>query len=260
MADAFPQSAAELAQLPGIGRSTAAAIAAFAHGERAAILDGNVRRVFARHFGVEGYPGASATERELWLLAEAQLPEAGIGGYTQGLMDLGATICLRRRPRCAACPVLATCVAARDGRVDKLPAPRPARPRPLRAATIALITDGLGAILLERRAPSGIWGGLLSAPEFEPDLADAELECAISRRFGVHGAVIRHGDVMRHEFSHYSFLMQPRVVQMTGAIALNEAAGLVWLAPAAVEHAALPAPVRRLLHSLLADTPEAAAT
>jgi A/G-specific adenine glycosylase len=256
---AFPQSAAELAQLPGIGRSTAAAIAVFAFGEHAAILDGNVKRVFARHFGVEGYPGAAATERELWRLAQVQLPQAGIEAYTQGLMDLGATICLRGRPRCDACPVQMTCVAAREGRVDVLPARRPARPRPLRAATLALITDRQGAILLERRAPCGIWGGLLSAPEFDPDLSDAELGRAIRQRFGLRSAAIRHGETVRHEFSHYSFLMQPRLVQVSDAIALNEGPGLEWLPATAVDDAALPAPVRRLLQALVAGRREVAA-
>jgi A/G-specific adenine glycosylase len=121
----FPDSPDALAQLPGIGRSTAAAIAAFAYGAHAPILDGNVKRVMARHFGVEGYPGASAIERQLWQLAESQLPDADIGAYTQGLMDLGATLCTRRAPRCETCPVRASCVAAR-GRVAEPPTPRPA--------------------------------------------------------------------------------------------------------------------------------------
>jgi len=257
---AFPRSAATLARLPGIGRSTAAAIAAFAYGERVAILDGNVKRVLARHFGVEGHPGAAATERELWRHAESQLPVTGIDAYTQGLMDLGATLCLRRQPRCTACPVQTTCIAKRDDRIDALPAPRPSRSRPLRAAILALVSDGRGVMLLERRAPSGIWGGLLSAPEFDPDLSDAELERAMALRFGLRGEVIHQGDAVRHEFTHYSFLMQPRVVRVVDALAVSEASGLEWLPAGAVEHAALPAPVRRLLRALLVDSREIAAT
>jgi A/G-specific adenine glycosylase len=257
---AFPRSAATLAQLPGIGRTTAAAIAAFAYGERVAILDGNVKRVLARHFGVEGYPGAAATERELWRHAESQLPQARIDAYTQGLMDLGATLCLRRKPRCTGCPVQTTCVARRDDRIDEMPAPRRPRSRPLRAVTFALISDGRGAILLERRAPSGIWGGLLSAPEFDPDLSDAELERAMFQRFGLRGEVVHRGDALRHEFTHYSFLMQPRVVRVIDAPAVSEALGLEWLPASRFEQAALPTPVRRLLYSLLVQGREIAAT
>ncbi|HSQ10800.1 MAG TPA: A/G-specific adenine glycosylase [Burkholderiaceae bacterium] len=256
---AFPSSAAMLEQLPGIGRSTAAAIAVFAFGERAAILDGNVKRVFARHFGVGGYPGAVATERVLWELVTAQLPRADIETYTQGLMDLGATICVRARPRCDACPVRSTCIALRDERIAELPAPRPSRVRPLRAATLALITDSTGAILLERRAPTGIWGGLLSAPEFDAELSDAALQAAIAKRFGLRGSVEQRLESVRHEFSHYSFLMHPRVVSATGAIGVAQAAGLEWLGADEVDHAALPAPLRRLLRTL-ADRVEDART
>jgi A/G-specific adenine glycosylase len=256
----FPRSCDELARLPGIGRSTAAAIAVFAYGERAAILDGNVRRVFARHFGIEGYPGAAATARELWRLAEDALPTRAIESYTQGLMDLGATICLRRRPRCAECPLQGGCVAAREGRADVLPAPRPARVRPLRAATVAFVVDDRGALVLERRAPSGIWGGLMSAPEFDADLSDAELQSAIERRLGLRGTVVRRLAPLRHEFSHYSFVMQPRLVRVSGAAALAESAGYAWLDADAVDEAALPAPVRRLLRTLAAGAPESRAT
>jgi A/G-specific adenine glycosylase len=257
---AFPSSAALLGQLPGIGRSTAAAIAVFAFGERAAILDGNVKRVFARHFGVGGYPGAVATERVLWELAAAQLPRTEIESYTQGLMDLGATICVRARPRCDVCPVRSTCIALRDERIAELPAPRPSRVRRLRAATLALITDGAGAFLLERRAPTGIWGGLLSAPEFDADLSDSALQSAIAQRFGLSGSVEQRLDTVRHEFSHYSFLMHPRVVRATGATVVADAAGLEWLGADEVDDAALPAPLRRLLRTLANRVVDARAT
>ncbi len=257
---AFPASAEQLEQLPGIGRSTAAAIAVFAFGERAAILDGNVKRVFARHFGVGGYTGAVATERILWNRAAAELPSADIETYTQGLMDLGATICVRARPRCDACPVRPTCIALRDERIAELPAPRPSRARPLRAATLALITDDAGAILLERRAPTGIWGGLLSAPEFDADLSDAALQSAIAKRFGLRGSVEQRLDTVRHEFSHYSFLMHPCVVRAMGAIGVAEAAGLEWLGADEVDHAALPAPLRRLLRALAGRVDDARTT
>jgi A/G-specific adenine glycosylase len=120
----------------------------------------------------------------------------------------------------------------------------------LRAATLALITDGAGSVLLERRAPTGIWGGLLSAPEFDADLSDSALQAAIAKRFGLLGSVEQRLATVRHEFSHYSFLMHPRVVRATGATVMAEAAGLAWLGVEEVEHAALPAPLRRLLRTL----------
>ena len=152
----FPHDAATIATLPGVGRSTAAAIAVFAHGERAAILDGNVKRVLARHAGVEGFPGAASVEARLWALAEARLPTQDVEPYTQGLMDLGATLCTRTKPRCGECPVAADCVARRDGRVDELPSPRPAKALPRKAVRVLLL-ERAGEVLLERRAPTGIW-------------------------------------------------------------------------------------------------------
>src|SRR4029453_13896758 len=117
--------------------------------------DGNVKRVMARHFGIDGYPGESIVERQLWQLAESQLPDADIGAYTQGLMDLGAMLCTRRAPRCAACPMRAGCAALGDGRVSELPKPRPVRARPVREAAVAVIRDAAGSVLFERRAPTG---------------------------------------------------------------------------------------------------------
>jgi A/G-specific adenine glycosylase len=256
---AFPPSAARLAELPGVGRSTAAAIAVFAFGERAAILDGNVKRVLARHFGVDGDLGAVATERRLWDLAVSQLPQAAVEPYTQGLMDLGATICTRTRPGCGDCPVRASCVALREDRVAELPRPRAARARPLRTATLALITDRSGAVLLERRAPTGIWGGLMSAPEFDADPADAALAAAIALRYALQVEVVRHLAPVRHEFSHYSFLMHPRVARVTGGAAMSSPGQLEWLRAEDFERAALPAPILRLLRAVT-DPDTAAAT
>jgi A/G-specific adenine glycosylase len=245
----FPRTVDELAELPGIGRSTAAAIAAFAFGERAAILDGNVKRVFARHFGVDGYPGAAAVERRLWKLAEEVLPGRGIEAYTQGLMDLGATLCVRSRPRCADCPVSASCVALQRGRVAELPAPRPAKARPVRHTTVALIRDDEGALLLETRPPTGIWGGLMSLPEFDADADDVRLLAAITERFSLEVELQRALPELRHEFSHYSLIMHPRMARIRRAGgAAADAARLV--APGEFADVALPAPVRRLLQGL----------
>lgn len=244
----LPGGAAALEALPGIGRSTAAAIAVFAGGERAAILDGNVKRVFARHFGIEGFPGSAATQAALWRAAERELPHDDVAEYTQGLMDLGATVCARSRPRCGACPVSASCVALREQRIAQLPAPRPRRERPQRSATLALLLDE-DAVLLERRAPSGIWGGLLSAPEFDDGIGDEQLQCALGQRYGVQCRVLQRLPVLRHEFTHYSFLMQPRVVEVTGGPAAAQG-GLERIVLRDAAAAALPAPLLRLLQAL----------
>ncbi len=242
----FPATVDALAELPGIGRSTAAAIAAFAFGERAAILDGNVKRVFARHFGVEGYPGATAVERRLWSFAERELPASGIESYTQGLMDLGATLCARARPRCGDCPVAVTCVAKAQERTAELPAPRPAKSRPVRHAIVVIVRDDRGALLLETRPPTGIWGGLVSLPEFEAEADDEQLKFAIAERYALQVDLNEALPALRHEFSHYSLVMHPRVAAVRRALGAASAASQ-WLEPDALQGAALPAPVKRLL-------------
>ncbi|MEY4591322.1 MAG: A/G-specific adenine glycosylase, partial [Pseudomonadota bacterium] len=162
----FPDNATTLATLPGIGRSTAAAIAAFGFGERAAILDGNVRRVLCRHFAVEGFPGEAAVQARLWDIAEAELPLAkDITAYTQGLMDLGSMVCTRRRPKCGDCPLNTTCLANRQGQTGMLPTPKPRKTIPQREVAFLLLLhseEGAQHWLLERRPQQGIWGGLLA--------------------------------------------------------------------------------------------------
>ena len=178
----FPADAATLATLPGIGRSTAAAIAAFASGERGAILDGNVKRVLARHRGIDGWPGAPGVEAKLWRAAEALLPRRATSTYTQALMDLGATVCTRARPRCDACPIADDCVALHEHRIDALPSPRPRKPLPHREVRV-LVLERDGMILLEQRPPLGIWGGLWSLPELPMD-ADVRVRNCIAVRRG----------------------------------------------------------------------------
>lgn len=243
----FPRTASEMEALPGIGRSTAAAIAAFSYGVSAAILDGNVKRVLSRHFGVAGNPSSAAVELRLWKLSEAQLPASDVETYTQGVMDLGATVCTRRSPQCDVCPLRTSCVALRDGLVDQLPQVRPVRVRPVRSATLALIADRGGAVLLERRAPAGIWGGLMSLPEFDAAVSDDELVAAIDRRYGLRGRVVGRLAPVRHDFTHYRLLMTPCLLQATRASAVGDSASLAWLGSDQLEDAALPAPIRRLL-------------
>lgn len=168
---AFPATFADLQTLPGIGRSTAAAIAVFAGNERQAILDGNVRRVLARHRGIVGDPAQAAVQTKLWQLAEILLPEGeDIGPYTQGLMDLGSLICTRRRPHCTTCPIAADCVAQLENRQEELPSAR-RRPTVTERQVVWLMLRHENEVYLEQRPPSGIWGGLWTLPEFADDAA-----------------------------------------------------------------------------------------
>jgi A/G-specific adenine glycosylase len=259
---AFPSDPVALQALPGIGRSTAAAIAAFTQGTRVPILDGNVKRVLCRVFGVEGFPGERTVESRLWALAARELPEPGEGRvetYTQALMDLGATVCVRARPRCDACPVADRCVARATGRTDALPTPRPARAVGTRGAHWVLLRAP-GAVLLERRASTGLWGGLWSVPEIvapdeaiAPDAVDAAAVAAwAGARLGVEvaaAAVEPLGDV-RHAFTH--FRLRARVWALPIEVASPAPEGHLWLALADVADAPLPRPVKSLLAALAA--------
>lgn len=201
----FPDGHAALCALPGIGRSTAGAILAQAFGQRHAILDGNVKRVLARLHAIPGWPGEAAVERRLWALAERHTPVARVGDYTQAIMDLGATLCRRARPACAECPVAALCSAHALGREAEFPAPRPRRTRPLRHTRMLLLSDAAGAVLLERRPPQGIWGGLWCPPELGEEPA---AEWAVR----VLGAAIEPTPppaALRHGFTHFELEIQP---------------------------------------------------
>ncbi|MDY0013778.1 MAG: A/G-specific adenine glycosylase [Rhodocyclaceae bacterium] len=242
----FPPSAQAIAELPGIGRSTAAAIAAFAFGERRAILDGNVKRVLCRVFGVEGFPGERAVENRLWALAEALLPETRVGAYIQAQMDLGATLCTRARPACPRCPLRASCVASQTGRQASLPTPRPRKTPPRKVSRVLVILRD-GAVLLERRPPAGIWGGLLALPEI-PAEADAVRWAATELGLAAHPAQAL--PALTHAFTHFVLEIRPELVEAReGGIRLAEGPQS-WLALAELEGAALPTPVRRILEGL----------
>ena len=240
----FPMDPREINKLPGVGRSTAAAISVFAFGNRAAILDGNVKRVLARCFGIEGFPGSARTEKEMWLLAETLLPVDGIEAYTQGLMDLGSTLCTRRKPFCPTCPMHETCVARREGRQAELPIARPRKVRPERDTTLLLLSDG-ERVLLERRPPAGIWGGLLTLPE--GGIAEAR---AFARDHGCRLLDMRILPDLRHSFSHFHLTIQTLLCRVELTANCVSESGWQWLDVHDIESAALPAPIRLLLRPL----------
>ena len=246
----FPRDAAAIAQLPGIGRSTANSIAAFCFGARAPVLDGNVKRVLCRCFGVEGFPGTSAVEKRLWQLAEELAPARRCGDYNQALMDLGATVCTRSKPRCEACPLAGFCIAHGTGRTAALPAPKPRRAVPRRQATLLVLDDGHG-VLLETRPPAGIWGGLQSLPELPAGEDPAEWA---ARRFACRVLAMATAPAIDHAFSHFRLNIAPLLLRVERTPTATEP-GYAWLGPAELEAAALPAPVRRILAQTSGSSP-----
>ncbi|MCC6302110.1 MAG: A/G-specific adenine glycosylase [Gammaproteobacteria bacterium] len=253
----FPTDIDALCALPGIGRSTAGAILALAHGQRQPILDGNVKRVLARYHAVDGWPGLPVVEKHLWTLAERHTPRARVAAYTQAIMDLGATLCTRGAPACARCPLAAGCRARRQGNPTAYPAARPRKEKPQRASILLLLENEAGEVLLERRPPSGIWGGLWSLPEAPPEArgdADIRRWCADTLRCRVDALTELPG--LRHVFSHFTLMIRPlraRVRRQDAAV--MEGAGYVWYNGRS--HArGLAAPIRRLLASLEDGTGE----
>lgn len=242
----FPRRFDEVMALPGVGRSTAAAILVFAYGARHAILDGNVKRVLARRFGVAGYPGEPRVADRLWRRAERLLPRRNLETYTQGLMDIGATVCTRGRPRCAACPLRGDCVALRRGRVALLPTPRPRKSLPQKR-TVMLALVRAGEVLLEKRPPAGIWGGLWCLPEAarKSGLAPYCLE-----RFGARISGIEALPGFAHGFTHFKLDIRPLRLRVSALVAHAAEPGTVWLPLEEARGAAIPAPVRRILAAL----------
>jgi A/G-specific adenine glycosylase len=238
----FPRSPAEIARLPGIGQSTAHAIAVFCFGARAAILDGNVKRLLCRCFGVEGI-GAKVDQR-LWQLAESLIPTKQVATYIQAQMDMGATICTRTKPRCAVCPVAKLCVAHADNRVGELPTPKPRRTIPQQEVILLVIRHG-ERVLLVQRPPIGIWGGLLSLPEL-PEGDDAPHFCAQQLKLRIDA--VSPAPTFQHSFTHFRLTIQPLIC--TTRLKGKPLPGYRWLDPADWGGAALPTPVRKILDGL----------
>ncbi|HNA28682.1 MAG TPA: A/G-specific adenine glycosylase [Thiobacillaceae bacterium] len=241
----IPANVEDLRALPGIGRSTAAAIASLAFGQRQAILDGNVKRVLARVFGIEGWSGDKSVENRLWALAESLLPLSDVEAYTQGLMDLGATLCTRARPRCDACPFQDECLALRQGRQKELPGPRPKKMLPEKSVAMLVLLRA-GDVLLEKRPATGIWGGLWSLPECD----EASEPVTAARVLGYTASSASELPAFAHVFSHFRLFVRPWALPVESIDPAVHEPGRLWLPLSEVENAALPTPVRRILQGV----------
>jgi A/G-specific adenine glycosylase len=241
----FPGDAAALQELPGVGRSTAAAIASFCFGERVAILDGNVKRVLTRVLGFGADLATAANERSLWAQAEDLLPRRvlreAMPAYTQGLMDLGATVCLARNPGCAACPVRELCAASREGNPESYPVKTRKLKRSSQSLWLLRAQARDGSLWLEKRPVAGIWGGLHCLPVFESHEA---LQAAVPAAARVR---LQDGAPFVHVLTHKDLHLHPVTARLS-ATSLRGRAG-AWFASAEWPQLGLPAPIRRLLAS-----------
>ena len=243
-----PETFDDLHALPGIGRSTAGAILAQACGARFPILDGNVKRVLARHHAVAGWPGEREAQEELWALAERHTPHERVADYTQAIIDLGATLCTRARPACTVCPLAESCIACRAGTQAKYPAPRPKRSRPRRSVTVLVVEDPDGCVLLARRPARGIWGGLYSFPELQGGDTAAEW-CA--RTLGASVAAERELATIEHGFTHFDLDLAPRWLRLAAAPrVVQDRDDLLWHRPSEAPAVGIPAPVAALFGTL----------
>ena len=254
----LPDDIDELVELPGIGRSTAGAILSIAARQRHPILDGNVKRVLARHAAIPGWPGRTAVAKQLWALADDYTPEERVNDYTQAIMDLGATLCTRSRPDCPSCPVNGDCEAYANDSIAEYPGRKPKKAKPERETTMALAVKRNGADLelyLERRPPSGIWGGLWSLPE----LGAEGVEDWCRQRLGVRPIETERWAVLRHSFSHYDLDIRPVVLRVeAGECCAADREEAQWVRLDAAPPGGVAAPVRKLIDKLAATTGDTA--
>jgi A/G-specific adenine glycosylase len=241
----LPATFAALHALPGIGRSTAGAILAQAHGQRRPILDGNVKRVLARYHALAGWPGLPIVANELWRHAESHTPHERVADYTQAVMDLGATVCTRSRPACTVCPLASDCAACRAGTQALYPSPRPRKERAQRHVAVLVVRAPDGRVLLERRPESGIWGGLYSLPELPAEVSPQDW-CV--RMLGAAVATERALAIIEHSFTHFDLDLMPRLVELAATpSAVMDRDAWFWCRPGLKLDVGVPAPVAALL-------------
>jgi len=246
----FPDTLDELLTLPGIGLSTAGAILSIAFNKSHPILDGNVKRVLTRFRAVSGWPGNSAVNKELWAISAKLTPIDRVADYTQAMMDLGATVCTRSKPACEVCPLNGECLARRENNVSAYPTPKPAKILPIKQLTLLLLSNADKCILLEKRPPTGIWGGLWSLPEF--DSVEEAHDWCLARNIHIAGQQILA--TRRHTFSHYHLDYTPLLIQSDNPINfVMEADRTVWYKTGQLNKLGLAAPIKQLLNNLIKE-------
>ena len=247
--DRVPEDLDSLQALPGIGRSTAGAILALSRNRAHPILDGNVKRVLARYHALPGWPGRRDVEQRLWELAAHYTPGDRPAAYTQAIMDLGATLCTRTQPLCEACPVASGCAARRLERQQDFPERKPKNPPPVKQVCFAILENSHGEVLLQRRPPAGIWGGLWSFPECP---VETDVAAWIKQVFGSTVCGLRRYAPLRHTFSHFHLDITPvRAVMRTPPAAIRDQGDTAWVTPGRELTLGVAAPVKKLLQSLL---------
>jgi A/G-specific adenine glycosylase len=236
----LPATAEILNTLPGIGLSTANAIVSQSTDQPAAVLDGNVRRTLARHAAIEGWTGKAAVQKRLWKEAENRLPTQRGADYTQAIMDLGALICTRTSPSCDQCPVSTDCRALLQDQVEHFPSPKPPTRVTDRSVCMLVLQDSENRVLLEKRPPSGIWGGLWSLPEGD------SIE-NIEEKLGLTTSSLKALPEVEHRLSHMRMLIQPTIANVGSATRVKCTAEQDWFAPSDQSELGLPKPVSDLL-------------
>ena len=248
----FPHGIEAVMALPGIGRSTAGAILALSRDQRQPILDGNVKRVLARVFGIAGDPGSAAVISTLWAQSEACTPRLQVREYTQAIMDLGATLCTRARPACTVCPMNAVCIAALEGRQTELPGGKAKRARGSREATLLIAQierEGAVAVCVERRPAVGLWGGLWTPPQFESEFAALDW---CRREIGEPARETQRLAPIQHAFTHFDLRLYPLRVRCQANASIHDGDDRIWYPLDAPPRVGLPQPIRRLFERLRA--------
>ncbi len=241
-----PVQLEQLCQLPGIGRSTASAILSMAFSQRHAILDGNVKRVLARFYGIQGWPGKTSVSNTLWQLSEALTPSIRVADYTQAMMDLGATLCTRSKPDCHICPVAVGCIAKQTHRVAELPTPRKQQQIPIKHCYMPVLINPEFGIYLQKRPATGIWGGLWSLPEY----TDKEFVINWFQQQSINEIELAWLPIRKHTFSHFHLHFQPVLGLSNQKLTINEIGQSAWFKPTSSKPA-MPAPIQKLLSDIM---------
>lgn len=250
----FPQTLEQMMSLRGVGRSTAGAILSFAFSLRHPILDGNVKRVLSRVFGVDGWYGKKTVADQFWQLADQHTPEQGIARYTQAIMDFGATMCTRSKPNCDRCPFVKNCIAFKENRISELPGKKPKKANPIKSCIVLLIRNESDHVLLQQRPPSGIWGGLWTLPQIDTKnnqkIIEADINTECNKQYGFKIQIVKKEKPFRHTFSHYHLDITPMYVSIKKETSIIEDSSSQWVDLTQPLQIGMPAPIKKLLKSL----------